>query len=80
MKALGYTKAARRQWRNLPVKVRKRIDAALDRYAETGEGDVKALVNIGGARLRVGDYRAIFVETEEEIEVLAVGHRKDIYR
>jgi mRNA interferase RelE/StbE len=51
----------------------------LRRYAETGEGDVKKLVNVEGYRLRIGDYRAIFTETEKEIEVRAVRHRKEAY-
>jgi mRNA interferase RelE/StbE len=33
-----------------------------------------------GARLRSGDYRVIFRETDDTIEVVAVGHRRDIYR
>ena len=80
MKTLSYTKAARRAWRRLPVEAQQRIEAALVRYAETGHGDVKTLSGAGGARLRAGDYRAIFIETEETIEVVAIGHRKDIYR
>jgi mRNA interferase RelE/StbE len=80
MKALVYKKSARRSWRKLPAEVQTRIGDALERYAETGEGDVKRLNVREGARLRAGDYRVIFTETEYEIEVRAVGHRKDIYR
>lgn len=79
MKTVAFTKAAWRSWRKLPQAMQERIEAALDRYAEAGEGDVKKLVNAGGARLRVGDYRAIFIETADDVVVLAVGHRKDIY-
>jgi mRNA interferase RelE/StbE len=80
MKTVTYRKSAARALRRLPEKVQTRIADALNSYAETGEGDVTKLVNKEGARIRVGDYRSIFDETEEEIEVLAVGHRKDIYR
>jgi len=31
-------------------------------------------------RLRIGDYRAIFDETANTITVLAIGHRREIYR
>lgn len=51
----------------------------LHRYAATGAGDVKALAGRSGMRLRVGDYRIVFVETSESISVRAVGHRRDIY-
>lgn len=40
---------------------------------------MKALKGIPGARLQVGDYRIIFVETRTEIGVRAIGHRRDIY-
>ena len=81
MKVVGYTRAARRSWRKLPAKVRSRIEAALERYAGTGEGDVKRLAGrSGAARLRLGNYRVIFAETDATIEVRAVGHRKEIYR
>ena len=80
MKTVTYRKSAARALRKLPEKVQTRIVDALNSYAETGEGNVTKLVNKQGARLRVGDYRVILVEGKDEIEVLAVGHRKDIYR
>jgi mRNA interferase RelE/StbE len=79
MKTVTFRKSAARALRRLPARVQIRIVDALNSYAETGEGKVTKLVNKEGVRIRVGDYRAIFDETEEEIEVLAVGHRKDIY-
>ena len=59
---------------------RRQIEAKLAHYAETGGGDVKALIGTPGARLRAGDWRVIFVETGTTIEVRAVGHRREIYR
>ncbi|HEU4475472.1 MAG TPA: type II toxin-antitoxin system RelE/ParE family toxin [Methyloceanibacter sp.] len=80
MKTVAFSKAARRAWRKLPEPVQARIANGLHRYAKTGEGNVKRLANIGAARIRDGDYRVIFTETEHAIEIRAVGHRKDIYR
>ena len=80
MRAVSYTTRAMREMRKLPAKVRTRMGNALQRYAETGEGDVKRLSGTVGSRLRVGDYRALFTETEDTIEVRAVRHRKDVYR
>ncbi|WP_244276531.1 type II toxin-antitoxin system RelE family toxin [Methylobacterium indicum] len=51
----------------------------LERYAEMGTGDVKALVGVPGLRIRSGSYRAVFVETADAIEVFKVGDRRDIY-
>ncbi|WP_245958359.1 type II toxin-antitoxin system RelE family toxin [Pelagibacterium sediminicola] len=80
IKAIAFTTTARRSYRKLPPDVRDRIDKALHRYRETGAGDVKVMVGGTCARLRIGDFRAIFVETGDVIEVRAVGHRREIYR
>lgn len=79
MKTISYTTLATRQLRKLPAEIRERVIEKIQRYAESGAGDVKALVGQPGARLRVGDYRIIFVEAAEAISVRAVGHRSDIY-
>jgi mRNA-degrading endonuclease RelE of RelBE toxin-antitoxin system len=59
-----------------------RILHALTRFAETGEGNVKALEGQwqGTSRLRVGDYRIIFRAAPEQITILRVSHRSDVYR
>jgi len=80
MKTVTYTLAARRSLRKLPGHVRQQVEAKLARYAETGAGDIKALSGQPGARLRVGDYRVIIIETEAAVEVHAIGHRREIYR
>jgi len=80
MKTVTYTLAARRSLRKLPGDVRQQVEAKLARYAETGAGDIKALSGQPGARLRVGDYRVIFIETEAAVDVHAIGHRREIYR
>lgn len=54
--------------------------AKVDRYAETGAGDVKMLAGRPGKRLRCGDYRVIFEENDSEIRVLELGPRGDVYR
>src|SRR5690242_18301300 len=79
MKDIVFTAAATRQWERLDVVIRRRVKDKLNRYAQTGAGDVTALTGQPGARLRVGDWRVIFVETETSISVRAVGHRSKIY-
>jgi mRNA interferase RelE/StbE len=80
VKTIAYTISARRALRKLSPTTRDQIEAKLTHYAKTGGGDVKRLAGSAGARLRVGDWRVIFVETEATIEVRAVGHRREIYR
>jgi mRNA interferase RelE/StbE len=79
MKEIAFTPAAARQWLKLSANIRKRIDAKLTVYAETGSGDIKRLKGRAGCRLRVGDWRAIFIEDSASIIVVAVGNRRDIY-
>jgi mRNA interferase RelE/StbE len=48
-------------------------------YATNGSGDVKRLKGTAGCRLRIGDWRVIFIEDARSITVVAVGNRKEIY-
>jgi mRNA interferase RelE/StbE len=79
MKEIGFTAAATRQWLSLSANIRKRIDAKLALYAMNGAGDVKRLKGRAGCRLRVGDWRVIFIEDATSIIIVAVGNRRDIY-
>ena len=58
------------------------ILTALHRYADTGLGNVKALSGEfdGLLRLRVGNYRVLFDETDDTITIHRVLNRKDSYR
>jgi mRNA interferase RelE/StbE len=79
MKEITFTPAATRQWLKLPAAICKRIDGKLTAYAASGSGDVKRLMGRAGCRLRVGDWRVIFIEDSASIIIVAVGHRSDIY-
>ena len=58
----------------------KAIMAKIERYAQSGAGDIKILVAQGGAkRLRIGVYRAVFSETLDEIIVTKIGPRGSVY-
>ena len=57
----------------------KRIVAKITEYANTGAGDIKDLAGLAGKRLRVGDFRVIFEETETEIRVTKIGPRSSVY-
>jgi mRNA interferase RelE/StbE len=72
--------AAAKALDKMPVAAREAISHALHAYAMTGRGDAKAMVGTPTVRLRVGDNRVIFDETRNEITVLAIGNRREIYR
>jgi mRNA interferase RelE/StbE len=80
MKTITWTHDARREFRKLPSNVRADVEAKIERFARTGAGNVRRLTGQPGTRLRVGDWRVIFVETTTTIEVRAVGNRRDIYK
>ena len=63
----------------LSADIRKRIDAKLTIYATNRSGDVRRLKGMEGCRLRIGDWRIIFLEDAGSITVIAVGNRKEIY-
>ena len=79
MKKIVFTSATTRQWIKLSAEIRKRIDAKLITYATNGSGDVKRLKGRSGCRLRVGDWRLVFIEESASIIVVAVGNRREIY-
>ena len=72
---------ARAQLRHVDREIAMRILKALTRYAETGQGDVKALEGkfTGTHRLRVGDWRVRFRRAQGTIRVLAVENRGQAY-
>jgi mRNA interferase RelE/StbE len=76
--------AAHRQLRKLDPQGRRRIQAAIELLAEEPRPPAATqLVNSGGAwRVRVGDYRIIYDIDDGVLVVLvlAVGHRREVYR
>ena len=59
-----------------------RILQTIHRYAETGQGDIKPLSGEFESlmRLRAGNYRVPFDETEDTITVHRIRDRRDAYR
>ena len=79
-----FTKKSKRQFVNLDNQVKKRIISKLDFWVESGDPlrFAENLTNseLGEYRFRVGDYRIIFDVEGENIIVLGVGHRREIYK
>jgi mRNA interferase RelE/StbE len=82
LKKIVITPQARIDVRRIDRETAMRILAALDRFARTGEGDIKKLQGDSGElRLRVGDYRIRFNEEPPgTILVHSVLHRSEAYR
>lgn len=82
MKRIRFVPNAPAEVRAIDQPTAMQILTALHRYAQTGEGKVKPLSGEfeGLLRLRVGNHRVIFDETEDTITVHRVRDRKDAYR
>jgi len=82
--AIEFAPPALRQLRKLDPVARRRIQAAVELLAdEPRPPAAKPLVNSDGAwRVRIGDYRVIYDIQDGRliVLVLAVGHRREIYR
>lgn len=79
---LLYTKKAIKDIEKLDTVVKKRIKIALENLTRDPVTVSKRLVNskIGNYRFRVGDWRIVFDLEGNNIIVLRVGHRREIYR
>lgn len=81
MRRITWTDPAKADIRRLDKSTAMRILWTLHRFADTGEGDVKALHGMEELRLRMGDYRIFFVSPDvDTIEIRHVLHRKEAYR
>lgn len=81
--AVRYSRAAEKQFDDLPQTVRQRIAPAIDALAEQPRppGVVKMKGGEDRWRIRVGDYRVVYEIRDEVLLVLVVriGRREDVY-
>ena len=75
--------SALRTIQSLPRDLRERVRDAIDALAENPRPHgIKSLQGgqKGHLRLRVGDYRVIYRVEDARLVVVAVGHRREVYR
>jgi mRNA-degrading endonuclease RelE of RelBE toxin-antitoxin system len=77
-----WSTTARAELRAIDRETARQILEGIDRYLETGAGDVKKLQPPRREfRLRIGEYRVLFLRVDSQtIEVLRVRHRSKAYR
>ncbi len=74
---------AAREFDALDPVVRVRVERALYQLATAPSavrGQIKRLKGDPALRLRAGDWRIIFDPRRDEIVVLAIAHRREVYR
>lgn len=79
---LVFTRRAERDWDALEPEVKRRISITLERYRQAPLQYAQRMAGseLGDYRFRIGDYRVTFDLEGEDIVVLRVGHRSQIYR
>lgn len=79
-----FTSSALRDFKRLPKQIQLIIIKKLEFFLRASDPLSYAthLINsdIGQYRFRVGDYRVVVDREEQTFVILAIGHRKDIYR
>ena len=72
-----YTSSAVRDLKRIPTSDRNTIVSAVTAYADTGRGDVRALKDQSGFRLRVGAWRVLFDITADLVSIRHVVRRSE---
>ena len=82
---LSFRRGAVTQLERMPAHRRENLIARLERIAADPFGHHPNVIALkgeaGSSRIRVGDWRAIFhVETNGDVVVYSIGHRREVYR
>lgn len=76
-------RSAIKEFKKLPKQFKIRMTEIFTSLAEEPfPHTARKLQNRKDYRIRVGDYRILYSVNEEDtlIEIIAIGHRKDVYR
>lgn len=77
---VSYEKEALKELDKLESSISRRITKKIDEMSENPTScDIKKLKASDYYRLRVGDYRIIFIFDNNLIKILKIGHRQQIY-
>ena len=83
MKRVAYSNFAVKTLRRMPANESARVEMKIEEYATnpaSQANNVKKLTGRPGFRLRVGNWRVLFKETDDIIDVVTIGPRGSVYR
>ncbi len=77
-----FTQRALKDLENIDRVMQNRIATKLKEYAKEPLKYARKLIDpkIGTFRFRIGSYRVVFDLDDENIVILRIGHRRDIYK
>lgn len=82
MRRIVYSRLALKQLNAIPEPAATRIRSKIEQYAadpRSPAGNVLKLQGREGYRLRVGDYRVIFDDDGNVLDILGIGPRGQVY-
>lgn len=81
---VSYSRSAATSFRSFHPQVQRRLKEAIESLASDPFplGSIKIVGGDGERRIRVGDYRVVYEVDDGRliVLVLAVGHRREVYR
>ena len=77
-----YTKSAFKDIRQLDVVTKKGLKKKIEEYLKSSLLYAKKLIytSLGEYRWRIGNYRVVFDLKKNNVVILKIGHRKEIYK
>jgi len=77
-----FTQRALKDLENIDKELQKKIARKLKEYSKNPLRNARKLINpkIGTHRFRIGNFRAVFDIDGENIVILRIGNRKNIYK
>jgi mRNA interferase RelE/StbE len=82
MKSIDYSREAIRSLQRMPTNISPLIRSKIEQYADDPASlanNVLKLQNRPGYRLRLGDWRVIFIESARKVEIVAIRPRGGAY-
>ncbi len=80
---ISFTRQSQKDLSNLPTSDFRRVESAIAKLADNPRPHKsKKLTGREGWRIRIGDYRVIYLIEDDNLIIIVVeiGHRKEVYK
>ena len=76
---ISFSKNAKKDLKRLPTFIAIHIIKKIRKFKKQEKGDIKKIKGSNDYRLRIGDYRVLFEYIDNNINILRIKHRSQIY-
>ena len=78
---IEFSKSAVKDYKHLPIHYKILIDIALDKLSKGGNLDIKPIKGEKNTfRIRVGQYRILYLRIINTLLITRIAHRQNIYK